>query len=62
MTTATRQIEVEVFRAPQGCVAYLMSDISSKQALVLDPRLDQVDLLIDAAASKGVKIRTVLDR
>ncbi len=37
---------VETFRHPEGCVAYLVVDPTTRSALAIDPRLDQVDALL----------------
>src|SRR5215470_70083 len=64
MSTATATaaaITVQAFRAPEGCVAYLIADEASRTALVLDPRLDQVDVLAQAVAARGLRLTHVLD-
>jgi len=64
MSTATATaaaITVQVFRSPEGCVAYLIADEATGSALVLDPRLDQVDVLVQALAGRRVRLTHVLD-
>lgn len=52
---------VHGLRAPEGCVAWLVWDRPSGQALVIDPRLDQVEDLLEAARERGVRIAQVID-
>lgn len=59
--TAAAAITVQTFRSPEGCVAYLIADEASRTALALDPRLDQVDLLAQALAARGLRLTHVLD-
>jgi glyoxylase-like metal-dependent hydrolase (beta-lactamase superfamily II) len=64
MSTATATaaaVTVQAFRSPEGCVAYLIADEPSQTALALDPRLDQVDLLVQAAAARGLRLTHALD-
>src|SRR4030095_10963639 len=64
MSTATATaaaITVQTFRSPEGCVAYLIADEATGSALVLDPRLDQVDLLAQAVATRLLRLTHVLD-
>lgn len=57
----TIQVSVTPFRHAEGCVAYLVVDTASKDAMVIDPRLDQVDELIAAAREAAATIRWVAD-
>jgi len=62
MSTATAAVvTVQAFRSPEGCVAYLVADEASRTALALDPRLDQVDLLVQALADRGLRLTHALD-
>src|SRR5678815_770891 len=62
MSTATAAaVTVQAFRSPEGCVAYLVADEASRTALALDPRLDQVDLLVQALAAQGLQLTHALD-
>jgi glyoxylase-like metal-dependent hydrolase (beta-lactamase superfamily II) len=54
-------ISVRGFRAKEGCQAHLVIDRSGAEALLIDPRLDQVDELLEAARSSGAALRYVLD-
>lgn len=54
-------VQVQAFRAPEGCVAYLVTDRVSREAIVLDPRLDQVAALLEAVEHQGFKVRLALD-
>jgi sulfur dioxygenase len=62
-TTATATtLAVETFRAQRdGCLGYLVVDEASRTALAIDPRLDQVDLFVDAVAARDVRLTYVLD-
>ena len=60
-TAAAAAVTVQAFRSPEGCVAYLIADEASLTALALDPRLDQVDQLAQAAAARGLRLAYVLD-
>ena len=60
-TATVAAVTVQAFRSPEGCVAYLVADEASRIALVLDPRLDQVDLLAQALATRGLRLTYVLD-
>jgi glyoxylase-like metal-dependent hydrolase (beta-lactamase superfamily II) len=61
MTTTATTVTVAAFRVPEGCVAYLIWDPESKDGLIVDPRLDQVEELAAAAREKGVRVRGVID-
>lgn len=56
--TATK---VRSFRAPEGCQAHRVIDRLSRQAMVIDPRLDQVDEILDAARTEDVHVPYLLD-
>ena len=56
-----RGLGLSVLRAPEGCVAYLAWDRSSNQALAIDPRLDQIEDLLETARDRRVRIVAVLD-
>jgi glyoxylase-like metal-dependent hydrolase (beta-lactamase superfamily II)/rhodanese-related sulfurtransferase len=64
MTTATRtaSLAIETFTAPaDGCLAYLVVDEVDHAAMAIDPRADQVDALVEAAARRGARLTHVLD-
>jgi glyoxylase-like metal-dependent hydrolase (beta-lactamase superfamily II) len=55
-------LSVETFRAPgDGCLGYLVADEGSRSALAIDPRLDQVAQFEEALASRGLRLRYVVD-
>jgi glyoxylase-like metal-dependent hydrolase (beta-lactamase superfamily II) len=54
-------VSVQAFRATEGCQAHLVIDPPSRKALVIDPRLDQVDEVMSAAETAGATILYVLD-
>lgn len=56
-----KEIAVQAFRAPQGCLAHLVIDPSSREAMVIDPRLDQIDEIVGAAEAENATIRYVMD-
>ena len=56
-----RGLGLHPLRAPEGCVAYLVWDRASREALVVDPRLDQLEELLEAARERGLRIRLVID-
>lgn len=60
-TVAAAAVTVQAFRSPEGCVAYLIADEPSRSTLALDPRLDQVDLLVRALTDRGLRLTHVLD-
>ncbi|MGE0713194.1 MAG: rhodanese-like domain-containing protein [Planctomycetota bacterium] len=44
-----------------GCVAYLITDVATRQALVVDPRLDQVEELRRMLREGGATLKLVVD-
>jgi glyoxylase-like metal-dependent hydrolase (beta-lactamase superfamily II) len=64
MPRAARTAEaltVETFRAPEGCLAYLVVDEASRSALAIDPRLDQIEEIQETLARAGTRLTHVLD-
>ena len=65
MTTSTVPITgvtVETFRAQgDGCLGYLVVDEASRAALAIDPRADDVDRFVAAAAARDARVVHVLD-
>jgi glyoxylase-like metal-dependent hydrolase (beta-lactamase superfamily II) len=66
MTTApaipAAALRLETFPTPgDGCLAYLVFDEASQTAMAIDPRLDQLDALVDAVAARGARLTHVLD-
>ncbi|HXH81484.1 MAG TPA: MBL fold metallo-hydrolase, partial [Candidatus Tectomicrobia bacterium] len=59
--TASATVSIASLRAPQGCVAYLVVDDETRTALAVDPRLDQVDSLVETASARGARIACVMD-
>jgi glyoxylase-like metal-dependent hydrolase (beta-lactamase superfamily II) len=58
----TRSPALDTFRAERdGCLAYLVVDEASRTALAIDPRLDQVDEILGALATREVRLTHVLD-
>ncbi len=64
MTTLTSPVEalaIDTVSAPgDGCLGYLVVDETSRSALAIDPRLDQVDRFIEALAHDA-RLTFVLD-
>jgi glyoxylase-like metal-dependent hydrolase (beta-lactamase superfamily II) len=55
-------LALETFRSQQeGCLAYLVVDEGSRTALAIDPRLDQIDLFMEAARARDAHLAYVLD-
>ena len=62
ITADTRSLTLDTFRAERdGCLAYLVVDETSRSALAIDPRLDQVDEILEALTARGVRLTHVLD-
>jgi glyoxylase-like metal-dependent hydrolase (beta-lactamase superfamily II)/rhodanese-related sulfurtransferase len=55
-------VGVETFRAQDGgCLGYLVVDEASHAAWAIDPRLDQVEELLDTVNARGLRLTHVLD-
>jgi glyoxylase-like metal-dependent hydrolase (beta-lactamase superfamily II)/rhodanese-related sulfurtransferase len=55
-------VGVETFRAQDGgCLGYLVVDEASHTAWAIDPRLDQVEDLLDAVNARGLRLTHVVD-
>jgi sulfur dioxygenase len=65
MTTTIRDttlLALDTFRADRdGCLAYLVVEEASRTALAIDPRLDQIDEILEALATREVRLTHVLD-
>ena len=62
LTSSGVALTVGTFRAQNdGCLAYLVVDEASRTALAIDPRLDQVDRLLQALTTRHVRLTHVLD-
>jgi glyoxylase-like metal-dependent hydrolase (beta-lactamase superfamily II) len=62
LTSSGVALTVETFRAQNdGCLAYLVVDEASRTALAIDPRLDQVDRLLQALTAREVRLTHALD-
>lgn len=61
-TQTTQRTTVEALKHDrEGCVAYVVFDEASREALVIDPRLDQVDALQARLRARGARLRWVAD-
>lgn len=54
-------VEIVTFKAKEGCQAHLVIDPATREAMAVDPRLDQVNEIAAAAEKAGAKIRFALD-
>ena len=54
-------LHVLPFTHPQGCRTYLLSDVASREALVLDVHLDLVDQVAARIAEEGLTLRYIVD-
>ena len=55
-------LTIDTFSAPgDGCLGYLVVDETSRTALAIDPRLDQVDRFVEALAAHDARLTFVLD-
>jgi len=63
MPTSTRSaVSIETFRAvDDGCLAYLVVDEATRDALVIDPRIDQVGAIVAALAARNARLVYALD-
>ena len=62
LTSRRTASRVETFRAPEGgCLAYLVVDEAANAAMVIDPRLDQVEPIAAAVAAGGAHLVYVVD-
>lgn len=62
LATPSHTLTVETFRADaDGCLAYLLIDEASRTALAVDPRVDQVDRLVEALAARDARLVFALD-
>jgi glyoxylase-like metal-dependent hydrolase (beta-lactamase superfamily II) len=53
---------IETFRVPgDGCLGYLVVDETSRTALAVDPRLDQVDRFLDTLTARNLRLAYALD-
>ena len=61
MTTTLTAPALRSFRAPEGCTAHLLWDPASREALAVDPRLDQIEEILEASRGLGLQLRGVID-
>lgn len=55
------KFEIESFAHDEGCRAYLLVDVSSRRAMVIDPRTDQLTAIRDALSRHGATLAYVID-
>ena len=62
LTSAAGVLSIDTFPAPgEGCLSYLVVDDASRTALAIDPRVDQVDRLVEAVTARDARLVYVLD-
>jgi glyoxylase-like metal-dependent hydrolase (beta-lactamase superfamily II)/rhodanese-related sulfurtransferase len=62
LTSPTDVLAIDTFPAPgDGCLGYLVVDETSRTALAIDPRLDQVGRFVEALAARDARLAFVLD-
>lgn len=62
MIAMKSKVRVEALKHDrEGCVAYVVTDPETREALVVDPRLDQVQAVQEALRSSGATLRWVVD-
>ena len=65
MTTVTGPTDtlfLETLRSPDdGCLAYVVADEAARTALAIDPRLDQVDGVLEILGARDLRLAYVLD-
>lgn len=60
--TTTKQVTtVDRLKHGEGCAAYVVTDAASREALVVDPRLDQVEAIRERLRARGATLRWVVD-
>jgi glyoxylase-like metal-dependent hydrolase (beta-lactamase superfamily II) len=60
--TAPRTLTVDTFRDDrEGCLGYLVVDEASRTALAIDPRLDQVEQILESLAARDLRLAYALD-
>jgi glyoxylase-like metal-dependent hydrolase (beta-lactamase superfamily II) len=59
--TTKRATTVDRIKHADGCAAYVVTDEASREALVVDPRLDQVGAIQERLRARGAKLRWVVD-
>jgi glyoxylase-like metal-dependent hydrolase (beta-lactamase superfamily II)/rhodanese-related sulfurtransferase len=57
----TETVEIERIRGAEGCVGYLVVDAATREALAIDPCLDQVARFQELAAARGARLVFALD-
>jgi glyoxylase-like metal-dependent hydrolase (beta-lactamase superfamily II) len=62
VTAHATALVLETFRAQSdGCLAYLVVDKTSRTALAIDSRLDQIELFLETLAARELRLTHVLD-
>ncbi len=59
--TATRAFLQQIHKPGEGCLGYIIADRDSAQALILDPRHDQVDEYLQVLKQHAFKLAWVVD-
>ena len=62
MLTSREAVSLETFRAQgEGCLSYLVVDETSRAALAIDPRVDQIGTFQEALAARDVRLLYTVD-
>ncbi len=59
--TATRPFIHQMKKAGEGCLGYVIADRETCQAIIIDPRNDQVDEYLDLLKKEGFRLVLVID-
>ncbi|MCC7508495.1 MAG: MBL fold metallo-hydrolase [Planctomycetes bacterium] len=59
--TATKPLIHQMKKQGEGCLGYVVADPDTRQALIIDPRNDQVDEYQDLLKKEGLKLALVID-
>jgi glyoxylase-like metal-dependent hydrolase (beta-lactamase superfamily II) len=60
-TAVASRVSIDVLRSPEGCVGYLVVDGTTRSALAIDPRLDQVTLFQEKLRSRDARLAFAMD-
>ncbi|MBK8205413.1 MAG: MBL fold metallo-hydrolase [Planctomycetes bacterium] len=59
--TATKPFIHQMKKQGEGCLGYVIADPETRQAVIIDPRNDQVDEYQDLLKKEGLKLALVID-
>lgn len=52
---------IKLFRGEGGCNSYLLADSATRKACLVDPRVDEIDLIEDYLAANKLKLELAID-